>query len=152
MFKSIAQIYLSVHDVTEARDFYCSLLSLPFDQSYEIAGVFSMIQIGDIEFCFHKGDEKNPVSSGGAIPYWRVDDFDGFIVHATKMGCKMYRGPIQIERSNRHMGQMIDPFGFVFGIEGLKDRLLIAAQTKDSELECGIFTWMLSRYSWVIIF
>lgn len=120
MFKTIAQIYLSVPNVIQARDFYCKLLNLPFDRSYEIDSIFSMIQIGDIEFCFHQGDEKNPVSPGGAVPYWRVDDFDEFIKHASIMGCRMYRGPIQIERSNRHMGQMIDPFGLVFGIEGCK--------------------------------
>lgn len=120
MFKSIAQIYLSVHNVKEARDFYCRLLDLAYNKTYEIEGVFSLIQVGDVEFCFHQADAKNPLSTGGAIPYWRVESFDGFIEHATSMGCKMYRGPIQIEHTQRHMGQMMDPFGNVFGIEGLK--------------------------------
>lgn len=120
MFKSIAQIYLSVRDVKEARDFYSRLLGLPFDPSEELTGVFSMIKVGDIEFCFHKGDEKNPVSTGGAIPYWRVENFDRFIHHAEKMGCVMYRGPLHIEGTKRYMGQMKDPLGHVFGIEGLR--------------------------------
>jgi predicted enzyme related to lactoylglutathione lyase len=120
MFKSVSQIYLSVKDVKEARDFYCSLLELPFDTNQEIENAFSLIRVGDIELCFHVADEKNPISTGGAIPYWLVDDFDGFIQRAEKAGCKMYRGPIQIDHTNRHMGQLIDPFGSVFGIEGIK--------------------------------
>lgn len=119
MFRSIAQIYLSVQDVKEARDFYSRLLDLSFDPECEVEDVFSMIRIGDIEFCFHKEDGKNPISTGGAIPYWRVADFDGFITRAKEMGCKMYRGPIQIDHTDRYMGQMIDPLGLVFGIEGL---------------------------------
>lgn len=120
MFRSIAQIYLSVSDVERSRDFYCQLLELPYDKSHEVPGKFAMILIGDTEFCFHASDEKNPISVGGAIPYWRVNDFAGFISRATNMGCKMYRGPIDIEGSNRVMGQVIDPFGCVFGVEGLK--------------------------------
>lgn len=119
-FKSIAQIYLSVQNVKEARDFYCRLLGADYDKTYELDGVFSLVRIGDIEFCFHQADSKNPVSTGGAIPYWRVDNFDGFVKHAESFGCKMYRGPIQIEHSQRYMGQMMDPFGTVFGIEGTK--------------------------------
>lgn len=120
MFKSIAQIYLSVRNVKEARDFYSKLLDLPYDRTYELDGVFSMIKIGDIEFCFQEDNEKNPVSTGGAIPYWKVDDFEGFIERAENLGCEMYRGPIPIEGTNRRMGQMMDPFGHVFGIEGVE--------------------------------
>ena len=108
-----------IANVEQSVDWYSRLLGATKGSPWDVENTFRLLKIGNIEFCFQKGDEKNPVSTGGAIPYWTVEDFEKARGLAEELGATLYRGPIQIENTNRWMGQMRDPFGCIFGFEGI---------------------------------
>jgi predicted enzyme related to lactoylglutathione lyase len=95
-------------------------MGLSQDWNEALTGQFALIRVGSLEFCFHKADAKSPVSTGGCVAYWEVDDFDKTINDAVSIGGAIYRGPLRIHDSPRWMAQIKDPYGNVFGIEGFK--------------------------------
>lgn len=65
-----------------------------------------------------RADEKSPVSKGGSVGYWLVEDFEASIQHAIELGAKIYRGPLTVSEIGRVIVQLEDPFGNVIGFEG----------------------------------
>ena len=118
MFRQVRQIYLFSKNVEESAKWYEQFLQLSQDKAEAILGQFALIRISKIEFCFHKADEKSPVSTGGCVAYWEVDSLDETIQRAIECGGEIYRGPIQIHNEPRWIVQIKDPFGNVIGVEG----------------------------------
>ncbi|WP_211173521.1 VOC family protein [Brasilonema bromeliae] len=119
MFKGIQAIFFFVDDVVAAATWYSKLLNAPvkyFHTDNEIRG--ALIEVASIDMFFHVADEKMRPGNAGQVAYWRVDDFSQAVDHAQKHGAKLYRGPLTIEE-NQAICQMWDPFGNLFGMQGL---------------------------------
>ncbi len=112
--RSFATIRLSVVDVQPSRDWYSSLFGVdPVEDlknfaSFKIAGTILDISLAD---------EKSPVSMGGSVGYWLVDNIEDVIAHATSLGGRVYRGPLRVDEVQRTIVQIADPFGNVIGFE-----------------------------------
>ncbi len=112
--KSFATIRLSVKDVAKSRDWYRFFFGMePIEDlenfvSFNIAGTIFDISVAD---------DKSPVSHGGSVGYWLVDDLDLAINRAKELGGKVHRGPLRVDEVQRTIAQMEDPFGNVIGLE-----------------------------------
>ena len=108
-------VYLFVHNVKESSSWYSKVLNIPLTIDED---KFGLIKIGSNEMCFHPADDKSPVSTGGSVAYWYVEDLvevsDLFVKH----GGSLYRGPIEIPESDEGICQIKDPFGNVIGLRG----------------------------------
>ncbi|MCH7850212.1 MAG: hypothetical protein IH845_01060 [Nanoarchaeota archaeon] len=114
-FEGVAAIMIFSKNIIKSTKWYSKLIKTkPIFLDKEK----SMIKIGKIKLVFHLPDKKSPVSTGGQVCYWKVNNFDNFIKRAIKLGAKIHRGPIEVENSNYKICQLKDPFGSVFGIEG----------------------------------
>lgn len=107
--------YLFVENIRESSSWYSKVL----DTQLEIDDDnFGLIRIGDNELCFHQADSKSPVSTGGCVGYWHVDNLmevaNAFVEH----GGTIYRGPIEIPENDEGICQIKDPFGNVVGFQG----------------------------------
>jgi predicted enzyme related to lactoylglutathione lyase len=107
--------YLFVTNVRKSSAWYSKILSAPLIINEES---FALIEIGDSELCFHLADTKSPVSTGGSVSYFYVDD----LVNAAKVfeeeGAIIYRGPLKIDGTPEGICQIKDPFGNVIGLQG----------------------------------
>jgi predicted enzyme related to lactoylglutathione lyase len=70
-----------------------------------------------VEICFHRADAKVATGKAGVVTYWRVENFSAALARAIEMGGVLHRGPLAIE-NNDTMGQVLDPFGNLFGLVG----------------------------------
>ena len=108
-------VYLFVHNVKESSSWYSKVLNIPLTIDEDN---FGLIKICSSEMCFHPVDDKSPVSTGGSVAYWHVEDLaeasDLFVKH----GGSLYRGPIEIPESDEGICQIKDPFGNVIGLRG----------------------------------
>ncbi len=68
-------------------------------------------------FNLHLADQKSPLSTGGSVPYFFVNDFCECRDHATGLGALIWRGPLDVEENSTSICQFKDPYGNVFGIE-----------------------------------
>lgn len=109
-----ATVRLCVKSVKESRDWYRTFFGL---EPVEDLENFASFRIGGVVLDLVTGDEKNPYSFGGAIPYWQVDDLERALDHATSLGAKTYRGPLDVPELRRRIAQFQDPFGNVIGLE-----------------------------------
>jgi len=77
---------------------------------------FFWFETGTIEVGFHPSDQKNP-AGGGAVVYWRVENFGRSRDAMLQGGCESWRGPLVISPT-RVICQLRDPFGNIIGLEG----------------------------------
>ncbi len=112
--QSFATIRLSVADVQQSRDWYKSLFGI---EPVEDLENFVSFKISETLFDISLADEKSPVSTGGSVGYWLVDDIEDIIAHATRFGGRVYRGPLRVDEVRRTIVQIMDPFGGVVGFE-----------------------------------
>jgi predicted enzyme related to lactoylglutathione lyase len=112
MLKRVRSVMLFVADVRQSREWYEKVLGYLPDQEMEH---FAMFKVGAVDFCLLRADDKSPVSTGGEVAYWEVDDFDAAVQHFLAHGAKLHRGPAQEE--GLRFCQILDPFGSVIGLE-----------------------------------
>lgn len=78
---------------------------------------FEYLQLGSIQIEIVPADAKVASGAAGSVVYWQVPDFDAALEHMLSIGATLYRGPIQIEDSQR-MCQVRDPWGNCIGLRG----------------------------------
>ena len=107
--------YLFVESVKESSTWYSKVL----DSQLEIDDEnFGLIRIGENELCFHRADAKSPVSTGGSVAYWHVENLLEVVNVFVENGGIIYRGPIEIPENDEGICQVKDPFGNVIGLHG----------------------------------
>ena len=112
--KSFATIRLSVANVSESRDWYKQLFEIePIEDNEN----FVSFKIQNICFDLCLADEKSPLSTGGSVGYWYVDNFENLLERAHQLGGLIYRGPLNIVEIQRTIVQIQDPFGCIIGFE-----------------------------------
>ena len=112
--KSFATIRISVTDVTESKNWYQSLFG---QKPIEEIEKFVSFRINDVCFDISLADSKSPLSPGGSVGYWLIDDMDELLKRIEEIGGKIYRGPLRIDEIQRIIVQIQDPFGNVIGFE-----------------------------------
>jgi len=111
---TFAALRICTSDVLECRDF--------FSQFFEVAPLedtpgFVAFDIEGTRLEIVLADEKSPVSLGGSVGYWLVEDFETSLTKAQYLGAQLYRGPLRVEEIQRVIVQLKDPSGAVFGLE-----------------------------------
>lgn len=106
---------LFVNDVRQSANYYEKLFQIA---PVEISENFCSFEFGGTFFNIHPADSKSPISRGGSVSYWLVDNFEEFVEHAKYHGCCLYRGPLYVREIDRNICQLEDPFGNIIGIEG----------------------------------
>jgi len=111
---SICQIALTVRDLERARDFYRNKLGMKllFD-----AGTMVFFQCGDIRFMI--GTAEEPVSIGGTIVYFKVEDIGRTHTQLKEQGVVFLQDPHLVGRMPNHdlwLALMKDPDDNVLGI------------------------------------
>lgn len=112
--KSFSAIRLSVINVAQSCEWYCTLFDV---ESIERSEKFASLMIGGANFDISLADELSPLSTGGSIGYWLVDDLDNLLVKVRELGGVVYRGPLKVSEIQRTIVQIKDPFGGVVGFE-----------------------------------
>lgn len=113
--ESFATIRLSVASVSKSTAWYQEFFSCaPFEDDER----FASFKIAGLALDIVLADEKSPISKGGSVGYWLVDDVDLAVDRAISLGAKVYRGPLRVEEIERTIVQLEDPFGNVIGLEG----------------------------------
>lgn len=114
MFRGIITVLFFVKEIESSKKWYQSFLSV---EPIEDLPNFASFKIGSIYLNLHLADTLNPISTGGTIVYWNVDDLQATISRALSMGGTVYRGPLYVKETSRTIAQIRDPFGNIFGIE-----------------------------------
>jgi hypothetical protein len=78
---------------------------------------FAWIDVGGIELGFHLSDGGKNANAGSPVIYWGVDSLSVSRAQLIEGGCLHHRGPLVVDES-RHICQLVDPFGVVFGLDG----------------------------------
>ena len=112
--KSFSTIRISVSNVIHSRDWYEALFGVSPVENLEN---FVSFKIGDTCFDISLADMKSPVSVGGSVGYWLVDNLDNVIDKVSQLGGKVYRGPLKVKEIQRSIVQIQDPFGNIIGFE-----------------------------------
>ncbi|MEK7355448.1 MAG: VOC family protein [Bdellovibrionota bacterium] len=113
-----ATIRLCVADVKQSKNWYAEFFGT---QPVEDLENFVSFKIAGTCLDLAVADEKSPLSKGGSVGYWLVDDFEAAITYAIELGGKVYRGPLKVPEVRRIIAQIEDPYGNVVGIEGKLD-------------------------------
>lgn len=105
----IGQIAITVSDLARSRDFYQNTLGMKllFD-----AGNMSFFQCGEIRFMI--GLSEQPVSPGGTILYFKVEDIHGIYAVLLQQGVTFLQAPHLVARMPNHdlwMAFFNDPDG-----------------------------------------
>jgi predicted enzyme related to lactoylglutathione lyase len=79
---------------------------------------YSFIEVGELEVGFHPCDDGRNPQGSSTVAYFKTDDLEGSRTHFLQLGCSMHRGPLVVS-ATRRIAQLIDPFGNVFGLDGL---------------------------------
>lgn len=109
-----ATIRLSSENVQKSKEFYSGLFSIdPIEEMENFVSFKLTNTLLDISLA----DEKSPMSKGGSVGYWLVDDLDKVIKKATALGGLVYRGPLRVEEIKKTIVQILDPVGNVVGFE-----------------------------------
>lgn len=112
--KSFSTIRISVSNVSQSRDWYKKLFNV---EPIEDMESFVSFKIGETCFDISLMDAKSPLSPGGSVGYWLVDNLDGLMERVEQLGGKVYRGPLKVNEIHRTIVQIKDPFGNVVGFE-----------------------------------
>ena len=112
--QSFQTIRMTVTDIAKSRDWYKVLFNI---EPIEDLPNFVSFKIGSVNFDITVADAKSPLSAGGSVGYWLVNDLDELIKKVTAMGGSIYRGPLRVEQIRRTILQVKDPFGNVVGFE-----------------------------------
>lgn len=112
--ESFITLRITVTDVGRSRDWYKQLFN---QEPYEDLEDFVSFKINGnfIDLCL--ADDKSPVSTGGSVGYWLVNDLDSLLSRVEQIGGKIYRGPLRVNETQRTILQVQDPFGNVIGFE-----------------------------------
>lgn len=110
----IATVRLLTGDLQKSRDFYRALFNL---DPLEDSETFVSFQLGESHFDIAVADAKNPVSQGGSVGYWLVDDLGVLLKRASELGATIYRGPLPVPQIQRTIVQIQDPCGGIVGFE-----------------------------------
>jgi predicted enzyme related to lactoylglutathione lyase len=116
MFKQLDTILLFVENVQASKAWYQQFLSL---DPIEDLPDFVSFRIGSTHFNLHLADALSPVSTGGSVAYWQVENLELALIKAQEMGGTLYRGPLFIKETGQTMAQLRDPHGNVFGLINL---------------------------------
>lgn len=112
--KEFSTLRIFSSDIPKCRDWYKSFLGLePIEDSEH----FISFKVGQTCLDITLPDSRNPLSIGGSVGYWLVDDLDALIQKADQMGARIYRGPLAVSEIGRTIIQIQDPFGNVLGFE-----------------------------------
>lgn len=114
MFKEIVTVLMFVKDVKKSAEWYKKFLSI---DPAECLDDFASFHISSFYLNLHLADKNSPVSPGGTVVYWNVDNMKEAIAKAISMGGTVYRGPLYVKETSRTIVQILDPFGNVFGLE-----------------------------------
>ena len=111
---TICQVALTVRDLPRARDFYRNKLGMKhlFD-----AGTMAFFQCGDIRLMI--GTAEQPVSIGGTIVYFKVEDIHRTHAHLKEQGVVFLQDPHLVAKMPKYdlwLALMKDPDENVFGI------------------------------------
>lgn len=112
---NFATIRLSVQDVPAAQSWYRQFFAI---EPIESSAHFVSFALGQTRFDICAADMKSPVSKGGSTGYWLVDNLESAIAKAIALGGKVYRGPLDVEETQRTIVQIEDASGNIFGLEG----------------------------------
>lgn len=112
--KNFSTIRLCVSDIKKCRDWYIDFFGV---EPFEDLENFVSFKIGQTSFDISLADEKSPVSVGGSVGYWLVNDLDEAIEKAKNLGGKVYRGPLRVDEAQKTIVQIINPYGNVIGLE-----------------------------------
>jgi predicted enzyme related to lactoylglutathione lyase len=112
--KEFATIRICSPDVARSRDWYRHLFEI---EPIEDIENFVSFKINGTCLDIGLADSKSPVSTGGSVGYWLVDNLDQTIARAIELGGSVYRGPLRVEEVNRTIVQIKDPLGNVIGFE-----------------------------------
>ena len=115
--KEFSTIRISVVNVSQSRDWYKSLFNI---EPVEDIENFASFKIANTCFDISLADSKSPMSTGGSVGYWLVDNLENVIQRAEQLGGKIYRGPLKVPEVGRTIVQIQDPFGNVIGFECLE--------------------------------
>ena len=111
---NLATIRVCVLSVQQSRDWYKSFFGI---EPVEDLDDFVSFSVGGAIFDIALADQKSPISTGGSVGYWLVDNLEEAISKATNSGGKVYRGPLRVEEVRRTIVQIMDPYGNVIGLE-----------------------------------
>ena len=112
--KSFATIRLCVTNIQKSRDWFKAFFGVEPIEDFEN---FVSFKICGTVLDIVLADEKSPLSAGGSVGYWFVDNLEEAISRATILGGKVYRGPLRVNEIKRTIVQIIDPHGNVMGLE-----------------------------------
>ena len=112
--KSFSTIRISVSNVSQSRDWYKALFG---QNPIEDLENFVSFKIGDTCFDISRVDSKSPLSTGGSVGYWLVDNLDHLLDAVKQLDGKIYRGPLRVNEIQRSIVQVQDPFGNIIGFE-----------------------------------
>ena len=107
-------IRIFVANVALSKNWYKSLFN---QEPIEDLENFVSFQINGTCFDISLADSQSPISTGGSVGYWLVDDLDKLLLKIENLGGKIYRGPLQVDEIQRSIVQIQDPFGNIIGFE-----------------------------------
>ena len=113
-FDRIGQIAITVSNLARSRDFYQNTLGMKllFD-----AGKMLFYACGEVRFMISATSE--PVSAGGTILYFKVDDIQGTHAELEGKGVAFVQGPHMVAKMANYdlwMAFLKDPDGYVLGV------------------------------------
>ncbi|MEV8566750.1 VOC family protein [Streptomyces sp. NPDC051322] len=79
--------------------------------------VFAWVDVNGVELGFHPADDQRNPRGGSPVVYWSVSSVTATRERLLAAGCTHHRGPLDID-ADRHICQLVDPFGTVFGLDG----------------------------------
>lgn len=112
--KNFSTIRISVANVQESRDWYKAFLGIEPIENLEN---FVSFRIENTVLDLVLADQKSPLSTGGSVGYWLVDNLNEAISKAQNLGGRIYRGPLSVEEARKTIVQIMDPCGNVIGLE-----------------------------------
>lgn len=112
--KALATVRISSENVTKSKEWYSHFFER---KPIEDTENFVSFKLKNISFDICMADPRSPVSNGGSVVYWLVDNLDEAIKKAVNLGGTVYRGPLRIDEVQRTIAQIKDPYGNVFGLE-----------------------------------
>ncbi len=110
---SLRTCLLFVADIQKSKEFYENLFQ---QKPVEDLPKFTAFQFGETFFNLHLADRLSPMSTGGSVGYFWVENLDEWIKRALELGACIWRGPLVI-KDGWTIVQIQDPFGNVIGFE-----------------------------------
>ena len=110
---SLRTCLLFVADIKKSKEFYEKLF---LQKPAEDLSDFVSFQFEETFFNLHLADRLSPMSTGGSVGYFCVENLDEWVKRAQGLGAQVWRGPLAIE-DGWIIVQIQDPFGNVIGFE-----------------------------------